>query len=158
MNGSYLLKIKYLLGLSQSKEIFDWAFQQAGKGNTSSDLLDILSMKEGDQAGIIESLSKIANSQSIDTYEVKECFYSLFIDIFEKSMDMVHIEGLLLQFYRLVKDDIDFDDNEKLSLTIIENDLSLRMSNLPFQITENDIIEFLRMGVVLNKHLIKRKI
>ena len=148
MNVSYLLKVKYLLGLSHSKEIFDWAFQQVEKGNDSSELLEMLSLKEDDQAGIIESLSKIANSQSIAKGEVKEYFYSLFIDIFEKSMDMVVIEGLLLQFYSLVKDDIVFDDNEKLSLTIIENDLSLRISNLPFQITENDIIEFLRKRVV----------
>lgn len=151
MNVPYMLKIKYLLGLSHTNDIFDWAFGQVEHGNTNNEIFEILSLKEKDQGRIIEELSKIAVSQSIDKVEVKAYFYSLFISIFEKSIDIITIEDLLLKFYSLVKDDIDFDDDEKLSLTKVENDLSLRRSNLPFQINENDIMEFLRTGKTIGQ-------
>ncbi|MFT3676830.1 MAG: hypothetical protein QM781_13135 [Chitinophagaceae bacterium] len=144
MNIPYLLKIKFLLRVSSSKEIFDWAFQQVEQGDTNSELLEMLSLREDDNSRIIEKLSKIANFQKIDETEVKEYFYSLFIEMFEKSTDVVVLEGLLVKFYNLVKDDIHFNEDERLSFSIIENDLSLRESNLPFQINKNAIFEFLK--------------
>lgn len=67
-----------MLGLSHSKDVFDWAFQQVEQGSTNSELFEMLSLKE-DRAGIIEKLSRIANAQSIDKDEVKGYFYPLFI-------------------------------------------------------------------------------
>lgn len=144
MNIPYLLKIKFLLRVSNSKEIFDWAFQQVEQGDTNSELLEMLSLREDDNSRIIEKLSKIANFQKIDETEVKEYFYSLFIEMFEKSTDVVVLERLLVKFYNLVKDDIRFNEDERLSFSVIENDLSLRESKLPFQINENDLLAFLR--------------
>lgn len=144
MNIPYLLKIKFLLNLSNSKEIFDWAFQQVEQGDTNSELLEMLSLKEDDNSRIIGKLSKIADFQKNDAAEVKEYFYPLFIEIFEKSTDVVVLEGILVKFYNLVKDDIRFNEDERLSFSIIENDLSLRESKLPFQINENDLLTFLK--------------
>jgi hypothetical protein len=146
MNTSYLLKIKYLLGLSNSKEIFDWGFQEIEQGNNDNEMLELVTLKSDNYGGIIEKLTKISSSQIINKCEVVYYFYCLFDDIFEKSNDIVEVEELLIHFYNLVKDDISFDEAEKLSFSIIENDLSLRKSNLSSQISDDDIMIFLRNG------------
>lgn len=146
MNTSYLLKIKYLLGLSNSKEIFDWGFQEIEQGNNDNKMLELVTLKSDNYGGIIEKLTKISSSQIINKCEVVYYFYCLFDDIFEKSNDIVEVEELLIHFYNLVKDDISFDEAEKLSFSIIENDLSLRKSNLSSQISDDDIMIFLRNG------------
>lgn len=146
MNTSYLLKIKYLLGLSNSKEIFDWGFQEIEQGNNDNEMLEFVTLKSDNYGGIIEKLTKISSSQIINKCEVVYFFYCLFDNIFKKSNDIAEVEELLIQFYNLVKDDISFDEAEKLSFSIIENDLSLRKSNLSSQISDDDIMIFLRDG------------
>ena len=63
MNTSYLLKIKYLLGLSNSKEIFDWGFQEIEQGNNDNEMLELVTLKSDNYGGIIEKLTKISSSK-----------------------------------------------------------------------------------------------
>ena len=81
---------------------------------------------------------------------MREYFYALFFDIYNKSLDVIRIESLLIEFYILIKDEFDFDETEVLSFSIIENDLSLRKDDLPSQLTEKDVLEF-----ITGRHAIK---
>lgn len=144
MNIPYLLKIKYLLGLTGSKEIFDWAYNQSVQIPINNRVLDLLFLKDDNHPAIIGKLSEIASLQTIDKSEVKKYFYPLFIQVFQESGNIISLERLLLKFYSLVRDDIGFSEDENLSFSIIANDLSLRESSHPFQITESTILQFLK--------------
>lgn len=144
MNEFYILKIKFLLGFIDKKDIVVLCENLINLGNQQEEILELSSLKN-DNNQIVSWLNQLARSKTIDSDQIKKHFYNLFLSKLmnnKNTLDLV--ESYLVSFYNITEGELTYSYDEKLSYSIIENDLSLRREGHGYQITLNDLISFLK--------------
>lgn len=140
-----IIRISYLLGLIDFKEVLEWADNEIRFGGENEDLFELSTTNKRDSNKLIALLNSLSKNSNNEVSETKRYFYDLFLQkLVNKEIGIIKVEEYLVSFYSNVLDKLSFSEEEKLSFSIINNDLMLRNEQNIDQLNDNDILNFLK--------------
>jgi hypothetical protein len=144
-NNINILRIKFYLDIIHKSDLIQWADNNINLGIYNSDVIELSMSNNKSKNEILEILNRLKDQFPYESENFKHIFYSLFN---EYLGDISTLEKKLLDFYDFTKDEIHYSEKEILSYSIIANDLSLRINQLPTQLNLIDITKFLTNGYI----------
>lgn len=135
-----ILKIGLLLGYLKKEAIISWADDLINIGEIDEVVIEISLSRNKSVNDLLSALNALSNKSSKGI--AKRFFLNFFMKKSElESHSLVDIEIKLLELYHLGI--LDFSEDEKFSLSILESDYSLRRDGYKNQIKIDDEINSL---------------